>query len=283
MALDSVIVPLMAAGGSSGLPALAYTTQGSRSSAAAPFITKLFEILSQPDRDADSIRWGPEGDTIIVTDSAKFSREVLPRYFRHDNIRSFLRQLNIYGFQRCRPPTGSAARAENAGRADGELEFYHEKFMPGRKDLMCQIARGVPSAKRHVHSSGDKHACAADPPTNGLPASTAEASALSQELTAVRREISELDNHLHEHAIGLQRQLSLVMHTMGLDAASVLRPPSADSASASTTAAPASDPMGMPASMSVPSACAPTTGAAIAAAAPSLNGQNRHAPRWHLV
>ena len=31
---------------------------------------------------------------------------------------------------------------------EGELEFYHESFLEGRKDLMRHITRGVPSQKR---------------------------------------------------------------------------------------------------------------------------------------
>ena len=74
----------------------------------------------------------------MVTDPVAFARQVLPQFFKHDNIRSFSRQLNIYGFQRCR----------SEGREDGHLEFYHEAFLRDRPDLMKNISRGVASQKR---------------------------------------------------------------------------------------------------------------------------------------
>lgn len=184
----------------------------------APFVNKLFEIITQAVGDDEPIKWGPEGDTIVVTDQVRFARDVLPRYFRHDNIRSFLRQLNIYGFQRCRQPGGSAAVDPAADRS-GELEFYHEKFMPGRKDLMRQIARGVPSAKRRVHAPGA--GAGADEPAS----SKASAEALSGELVAVRQQIATLDEHLKGQALDLQGHLTTLINTIGLDFAAVMPPP----------------------------------------------------------
>ena len=82
------------------------------------------------------------GQSIIVTDPNKFARDVLPKYFKHDNIRSFIRQLNIYGFHRCRGPQGPGGEPTN------ELEFSHAYFVEGRKDLIRKITRSAPQSNK---------------------------------------------------------------------------------------------------------------------------------------
>ena len=57
----------------------------------APFISKLYEIITNA-ADDTCIKWGSAGNTIVVTDQVKFAKDELPRYFKHDNIRSFVRQ-----------------------------------------------------------------------------------------------------------------------------------------------------------------------------------------------
>lgn len=39
-------------------------------------------------------------DVFVVTDSDELSKNVLGRYFKHHNFSSFIRQLNIYGFEK---------------------------------------------------------------------------------------------------------------------------------------------------------------------------------------
>ena len=42
----------------------------------------------------DCIIWSTKGDHFIVISPNKFSKTVLPRYFKHSNWTSFVRQLN---------------------------------------------------------------------------------------------------------------------------------------------------------------------------------------------
>jgi len=156
----------------------------SASSALTPFIKKLFEIITTED---DCIRWGAGGETIIVTDANKFAAKVLPRYFKHDNIRSFIRQLNIYGFQRCRS-TPAAVSTE----VSTKVEFYHEYFREGRRDLMRQITRGVASQKR------------------GVPIAQAPPHAFAQDASALLREMRYVQDNLVSVDHQLRAQISQV-------------------------------------------------------------------------
>ncbi|KAI7887355.1 hypothetical protein K492DRAFT_102092, partial [Lichtheimia hyalospora FSU 10163] len=40
------------------------------------------------------ISWNDTGDIIHISNPSKFSQHVLPRYFKHNNWQSFVRQLN---------------------------------------------------------------------------------------------------------------------------------------------------------------------------------------------
>ena len=65
----------------------------------SPFINILRSILENS-YNKDSIRWNGDGSGFYIWNHYLFSIEILPKYFRHNNIRSFTRQLNycIYYF-----------------------------------------------------------------------------------------------------------------------------------------------------------------------------------------
>ncbi|KAI6679654.1 hypothetical protein NL676_033535 [Syzygium grande] len=61
----------------------------------APFLRKTCEMVSDPDTDR-VVSWGSSWDSFVVGDEHEFSKQVLPRYFKHSNFSSFIRQLNTY-------------------------------------------------------------------------------------------------------------------------------------------------------------------------------------------
>lgn len=60
-----------------------------------PFLTKTYQLVDDQTID-DVISWNDEGSTFIVWDPTVFARDLLPKYFKHNNFSSFVRQLNTY-------------------------------------------------------------------------------------------------------------------------------------------------------------------------------------------
>jgi heat shock transcription factor len=62
------------------------------------FLTKTYEIFNTPEY-IDCCGWGNDGSTIVIKKIEQFSKSVLPKYFKHSNFQSFVRQLNMVSYR----------------------------------------------------------------------------------------------------------------------------------------------------------------------------------------
>ncbi|PPD92669.1 hypothetical protein GOBAR_DD10428 [Gossypium barbadense] len=80
---------------SSSTDILVKPMEGINGSGPPPFLTKTFEMVEDPETDP-IVSWSIHRNSFIVWDSHKFSENLLPKYFKHKNFSSFIRQLNTY-------------------------------------------------------------------------------------------------------------------------------------------------------------------------------------------
>ncbi|KAK8507498.1 hypothetical protein V6N12_072755 [Hibiscus sabdariffa] len=60
-----------------------------------PFLSKTFDVVD--DLSTDSIvSWSSDNNSFVVWKVPQFERDLLPKYFKHNNFSSFVRQLNTY-------------------------------------------------------------------------------------------------------------------------------------------------------------------------------------------
>lgn len=91
------------------------------------FIRKTYEILEE-NKFPEYIDWNAEGNAIIIKMPSEFAQKVLPTYFKHNNLTSFVRQLNMYNFHK--------KRTQNLDHI-----YFHELFQRGKKHLLKEIKR----------------------------------------------------------------------------------------------------------------------------------------------
>lgn len=105
------------------------------------FLQKTYEILENS-AFHDFVCWDDAGETLVIKKVSEFSSLVLPKYFKHNNFQSFVRQLNMYSFHKVRH------------KSDWR-EFRHPNFRRGCRHLLHTIKRKSSTASTpssHVRS-----------------------------------------------------------------------------------------------------------------------------------
>ncbi|CAM1509196.1 Fc.00g029350.m01.CDS01 [Cosmosporella sp. VM-42] len=156
------------------------------------FIHKLYNMLEDPNIQ-HLISWSASAESFVMSPSADFSK-VLSQYFKHTNISSFVRQLNMYGFHKERD-------VFHTGNPDTTLwEFKHGNGNFKRGDLvgLREIKR---RASRHalVHRESNF-----SKPVTSQPGTPAEPVPLPPDSTGDGR-LASIEYTLHDLSGRLQR------------------------------------------------------------------------------
>lgn len=72
-----------------------YSVADAARSLPTPFLTKTYQLVDDGAID-DIISWNEDGSTFVVWNPSEFAQDLLPKYFKHNNFSSFVRQLNTY-------------------------------------------------------------------------------------------------------------------------------------------------------------------------------------------
>ncbi len=96
-----------------------------------PFPARLHAMLEELEKKglANIVSWQPHGRCFVVHKPKAFVDDIMPIYFKMSKFASFLRQLNLYGFQRL------------TGKGDDQGGYYNELFLRGKVALAYRIPR----------------------------------------------------------------------------------------------------------------------------------------------
>ncbi|KAH6670726.1 HSF-type DNA-binding-domain-containing protein [Halenospora varia] len=156
------------------------------------FIHKLYNMLEDQSIQ-HLISWSTSAESFVMSPSNDFSK-VLSQYFKHTNISSFVRQLNMYGFHK-------VSDVFHTGSPESPLwEFKHGNGNFKRGDLV-----GLREIKRRAsrHALVHRDSYSAPKPPLSQPGTPAEPIHSMQDSTESR--LTQLEHTLYEMHARLQR------------------------------------------------------------------------------
>ena len=100
--------------------------------------------MLQEDSYKEVVRWTAKGDSFVVINTNEFTKDILPKHFKHSNFASFVRQLNKYDFHKVK--ISNEAKASYPYGEDA-WEFKHPEFRINDAEALENIKRKGPTAK----------------------------------------------------------------------------------------------------------------------------------------
>lgn len=105
----------------------------------------LLQLIGTLNRDLypEFIGWSTDGSAVEIRQPTQLAEIVLPQLYRHSNINSFLRQINMYKFQR------------SFNKEKKTTSYSHPLFQRNRLDLLEKIERTPVICKSKIEENQD--------------------------------------------------------------------------------------------------------------------------------
>lgn len=103
------------------------------------FLRKTYHMIETCDPQIATWTVDNDGsDTFVVKNVDRFEAEVIPQFFKHNHFKSFVRQLNFYGFRKVRD---QSILVNDEQKNEQWCQFHHPLFRKGRPDLLSEIKK----------------------------------------------------------------------------------------------------------------------------------------------
>ncbi|XP_053670538.1 uncharacterized protein LOC128720863 [Anopheles nili] len=116
------------------------------------FLAKLWRLVEDSETN-DLISWSTDGRSFIIQNQAQFAKELLPLNYKHNNMASFIRQLNMYGFHKITSIDNGGLRFDR-----DEMEFTHPCFQKDHPYLLEHIKRKIATSKQQQQLQAQQQA-----------------------------------------------------------------------------------------------------------------------------
>lgn len=106
------------------------------------FLRKTYTLINTCDPAIAS--WSEDGKSFVIKDQDSLSSKILHQFFKHNNLQSFIRQLNFYGFRKLR--IESDITKPSSIQNEKILCYHHEMFVRGHPELLSKVRRPTEKA-----------------------------------------------------------------------------------------------------------------------------------------